>query len=333
MVSKKGQGFYARWVPWLVLGVAIMILPFFVRPAIATVIWIFAILAVAFNILLGYTGLLAFGQATFFGLGAYTAGLLLIHYKVHLFTSLLAGTLIGLLFAALIGRICIQRRGLYFVLLTFAFNQLFFFIAYQWNKLTGGEDGLPGVPRAPLQFGSFTLLDLSQPFNYYFLTAAIFLLSMVAMKWIIDSPLGMIFQAIRENEARAGAVGYNVKRYKWIAFVIAGGFSGLAGVLYSMLFGIVPLDTIHWLTSGDVVFMALIGGIGNFYGPIIGAALFIWLSESLSVIWARWPLMLGIAFVVVVLFFRGGCTEALERLWVRGVEKLKKGSREPYDPA
>ena len=135
------------------------------------------------------------------------------------------------------------------------------------------------------------------------------------MKRIVESPLGKILQAIRENEVRAEAVGYNVPRFKLLAFVIGGAFSGLAGVLYAMLFGIVPLEAISFVFSGNVVFATLIGGSGSLYGPIIGSIVFIWLSESVSVIWARWPLLLGVAFVIVVLFFRGGVVEAWSRFW------------------
>ena len=135
------------------------------------------------------------------------------------------------------------------------------------------------------------------------------------MKRIAESPLGKILQAIRENEVRAGAVGYNVPRFKLLAFVIGGAFSGLAGVLYAMLFGIVPLEAIGFVFSGNVLFATLIGGSGSLYGPIIGSFVFIWLSESVSVVWARWPLLLGVAFVIVVLFFRGGCVEAWARFW------------------
>ena len=150
--------------------------------------------------------------------------------------------------------------------------------------------------------------------RYYAFVAAAFLVAFYAMKRVVDSPLGVIFRAIRENPGRAAAVGYDVKRYKWLAFTIAGGFTGFAGVLYSMMFGIVPLESISWIISGDIVFMVLIGGIGNLYGPLVGAAAFKWLSETVSVVWERWPLILGVALVVVVLFLRGGLVEAFARL-------------------
>jgi branched-chain amino acid transport system permease protein len=202
----------------------------------------------------------------------------------------------------------VQRSGLYFIMLTFALNQLFYFVAYQWTSVTGGEDGMQGVPRPSLGF------DFSNPMLYYAFVSALFLLALWAMKRIVESPLGRILQAIRENEVRAAAVGYNVPRFKLLAFVIGGAFSGLAGVLYAMLFGIVPLEAISFVFSGNVVFATLIGGSGSLYGPIIGSFVFIWLSESMSVVWERWPLLLGVAFVIVVLFFRGGVVEAWSRL-------------------
>jgi branched-chain amino acid transport system permease protein len=295
---------------WLAVGAAVLLLPLVVRHAIASEIWIFAIFGLGLNLLLGYTGLLSFGQSTFFGSAAYMAGYLLKHFGINVLAALGIGIAVGAASAALVGYLCVQRSGLYFIMLTFALNQMFYFIAYQWTTVTGGEDGMPGVPR-PLVLG----MDVSQPLPYYVFVAALFLLSLWVMKRIVDSPLGTILQAIRENEVRAEAVGYNVPRFKLLAFAIGGAFSGLAGVLYAMLFGIVPLEAIGFVFSGNVVFATLIGGSGSLYGPIIGSFVFIWLSESVSVVWQRWPLLLGVAFVIVVLFFRGGCVEAWARFW------------------
>jgi branched-chain amino acid transport system permease protein len=292
---------------------AVAALPLLVRPVVAAEIWIFAIAAMALNLIFGYTGMLSFGQATFFGLAAYAAGLMMIHWQAPLLVVLAAGTLVGALAAALLGWVCIQRVGTYFIMLTFGFNQMFYFIAYKWTSLTGGDDGLPGIPRPPLSFGPVSI-GLDTSVRYYIFVAGAFLLAFYAMKRVVDSPLGVIFRSIRENPGRAAAVGYDVKRYKWLAFTIAGAFTGFAGVLYSMMFGIVPLESISWIISGDIVFMVLIGGIGNLYGPLIGAAAFKWLSETVSVVWERWPLMLGVALVVVVLFLRGGLVEAFARL-------------------
>jgi branched-chain amino acid transport system permease protein len=296
--------------PIFLLLAAVVLLPFVVRPVIATEIWIFAIFGLGLNLLLGYTGLLSFGQSTFFGSAAYVAGWLLKHYAINVFFALGIGVAVGAVSAALVGYLCVQRSGLYFIMLTFALNQLFYFIAYQWTSVTGGEDGMHGIPRP-----AFLGIDFTDPLNYYVFIALVFLASLWLMKRIVESPLGKILQAIRENEVRAEAVGYNVPRFKLLAFVIGGAFSGFAGVLYAMLFGIVPLEAIGFVFSGNVLFATLIGGSGSLYGPIIGSVVFIWLSESVSVIWARWPLLLGVAFVIVVLFFRGGVVEAWSRFW------------------
>jgi branched-chain amino acid transport system permease protein len=295
--------------PVVLLAAAIVLLPLVVRPVIAAEIWLFAIFGLGLNLLLGYTGLLSFGQATFFGSAAYVAGWLLKHYAINVFLALGIGIGVGALSALLVGYLCVQRSGLYFIMLTFALNQLFFFIAYQWTSVTGGEDGMPGVPRP-----AFLGIDFKDPMNYYIFVAVLFLISLWVMRRVVESPFGKILQAIRENEVRAAAVGYNVPRFKLAAFVIGGAFSGLAGVLYAMLFGIVPLEAIGFVTSGNVVFATLIGGSGSLYGPVIGSFVFIWLSESMSVVWERWPLLLGVAFVIVVLFFRGGVVEAWSRL-------------------
>jgi branched-chain amino acid transport system permease protein len=297
--------------PTLLVLAAVLVLPFIVRPVIATEIWIFAIFGLGLNLLLGYTGLLSFGQSTFFGSAAYVAGWLLKHYGINVFFALGIGVGIGALSALLVGYLCVQRSGLYFIMLTFALNQLFYFIAYQWTTVTGGEDGMQGVPRP-----EFLGIDFRNPIIYYAFVSVLFLLSLWMMRRIVESPLGRILQAIRENEVRAEAVGYSVPRFKLLAFVIGGAFSGLAGVLYAMLFGIVPLEAISFVFSGNVVFATLIGGSGSLYGPIIGSFVFIWLSESMSVVWARWPLLLGVAFVIVVLFLRGGVVEAWSRFWL-----------------
>jgi branched-chain amino acid transport system permease protein len=284
--------------PAVLLVAAIGLLPFIVRPAIASEIWIFAMFGLGLNLLLGYTGLLSFGQSTFFGSAAYIAGWLLKHFGINALSALVVGDL------------CVQRSGLYFIMLTFALNQMFYFIAYQWTSVTGGEDGMPGVPR-PAMLG----IDFNDPLVYYAFVSLLFLFSLWVMKRIVESPLGRILQAIRENEVRAQAIGYHAPRFKLLAFVIGGAFSGAAGVLYAMLFGIVPLEAIGFVTSGNVVFATLIGGSGSLYGPVIGSFVFIWLSESVSTLWARWPLLLGVAFVVVVLFLRGGVVEAWTRFW------------------
>ncbi len=295
------------------LAAALVVLPVLMRPIIAADICVFAIAAMALNLIFGYTGMLSFGQATFFGMGAYVGGLLMIHLTSNLYLALLAGAVAGALTAAVVGFLCIQRAGIYFIMLTFAFNQLFYFIAFKWTRLTGGDDGLPGVPRPPVALGSLEF-TLGTSVRYYVFVAAVFLLLFYVMKRIVESPFGVICQSIRENPERAAAIGYHVRRYQWLMFTAAGAITGLAGVLYAMMYGIVPIETIFWITSGDIVFMVLIGGIGNLYGPLVGAVVLRWLSETLSVVWHRWPLLSGVFLIIVVLFLRGGCVEAIGRL-------------------
>ena len=301
-----------RYIFLLVAALAV-VAPFLLRPLVAAEILIFAVVAVANNILLGYTGLLSFGQATFFGVGAYIAGLMVVHWAAPLWLVLPATALATLLLAVVIGYLCVQRIGLYFIMLTFAFNQMFYFIAYSWTSLTGGEDGLPGVRRP-----AWIRDDLS----FYAFVAVLFVICLLLMKRIVDSPWGRLFQAVRDNPERAAATGHNVRRIKLTSFVVSGGFTGLAGALYAMLYGIVPVDAIHWLRSGDIVFMTLIGGSGSFFGPVIGAAFFIWLSETVSLFWNRWPLILGVVFALVVLFLRGGVVEIIAR--IAGLARRRK---------
>ncbi len=308
-----GNGGWKALLRLAALVAGAVALPVLVRPVVGAEIWIFAIAAMGLNLIFGYTGMLSFGQAAFFGLGAYTGGLMLIHWKAGLFVCLAAGALVGALAAAAIGYLCIQRIGTYFIMLTFGFNQMLYFIAYKWTDLTGGDDGLPGLSRPAVTLGPISV-PLTTSLRYYVFVATLSLLVFYVMKRIVESPLGLICQSIRENPERSAAVGYNVKLFKWIAFVIAGAYAGLAGVLYGMMFGIVPLEAISWIVSGDIVFMVLIGGIGHLYGPLLGAAAFKWLSEAVSVVWHRWPLILGAALVLVVLFLRGGLVEGGMRL-------------------
>jgi branched-chain amino acid transport system permease protein len=315
---------------WIIAGlflVAIILLPIVVRSySTASEIWIFGLLAVAFNLLLGYTGLLSFGQATFFGMGAYTSGLLLLHYQSNLLVALVAGALVGGVAALIVGFFCVRREGIYFILLTFSFNLMVYFVAYEWTTLTGGEDGLAGVKRPALSIPPLLNLDLSPHLNYYIFTVVIMMVCYYLILRIVRSPFGKVLQLIRENELRASALGYNIVLYKLLAFTIAGFFSGAAGTLYAGLFEYVPIEVVEWSTSGNIVFMALIGGTANMVGPLIGAGIFLWLSDSLSVFWARWPLILGLFFIAVILFSPGGLLQIAQR--VRGYLSARKASDE-----
>jgi branched-chain amino acid transport system permease protein len=279
------------------------VLPF---KSLSSEILIYSLGAVSFNILLGYTGLLSFGQAAFFGSGAYLTGLFLIHLGWHPALILILSGVIGALFAAVIGFLSIQQVGIYFVMLTLAFNQLAFFLAYQWKTVTGGDDGLMNVPRPDFSLWPGFKISLQSNLEFFLFVWVIFIGSFILIRRIIYSPFGRILLAIRDNPNRARAVGYNITLYKLVAFTISGFFTGLAGGLFALFMKMVPLTAIDLQTSTDFIIMTLLGGTGSLYGPVIGALVTKVASEILSELWARWLFILGVIFVGFVLFMRGG---------------------------
>lgn len=291
---------------WILAGF-VLLLPF-VLPykTLAAEILIYALGAVSFNILLGFTGMLSFGQGALFGAGAYTAGLLLIHMGWHPLIALLCSCLIGAVTALVIGIFSIRQVGIYFVMLTLAFNQLAFFVVYQWKGLTGGDDGLLYVPRPDLHIFPGVEIPIQTNLQFFLFAWIIFILSIIAIRRVLNSPFGRILMAVKENPERATAVGYNIKHYKLIAFVISGFFTGLAGGLYTLFMKMVPITAVELSTSTDFIIMSLLGGLGSLYGPVVGAIIVKIASEILSEIWARWLLILGLAFIIFVLFMRGG---------------------------
>ena len=303
-----------------------LILPYKTLP---TEIVIYALGAVSFNILLGYTGLLSFGQAAFFGAGAYLTGIFLIHFGWHPALTLALSGVIGALFAAVIGFLSIQQVGIYFVMLTLAFNMLAFFLAYQWKSITGGDDGLLNVPRPDFSILPGINIPIQGNFQFFLFVWVIFLLAFIVIRRIIHSPFGRILLAIRENPNRARAVGYNVIHYKLIAFTISGFFTGLAGGLYALFMKMVPITAIELVTSTDFIIMALLGGTGSLYGPVIGAIVVKIASEILSVLWARWLFILGVIFVAFVLFMRGGIWGLLTVSWGRFTAGRPGGGGKP----
>jgi branched-chain amino acid transport system permease protein len=272
---------------------------------------IFAIFALGYDIIFGYTGLLSFGHAMFFGIGAYGTGLVLTRWIPSLFLGLATGIAISLLVAFIVGFLSIRRRGIYFVMVTLAFCQMLYFIAFKWTSLTGGDNGLHGVPR-PL-IGPF---DLNSELLFYYFIFSIFALSVLVAFRIVNSPFGRVLQSLRENEERAKSIGYNTDNFKVISFMTSAFFSSLAGGLYAVHLNFVPLDTLSIFTSGDVVIMALVGGIGTLYGPIFGAMLIVYLKNLLSAWMENWNLIMGLLFISSVLAFRKGILPVLkERLW------------------
>lgn len=303
----KINGKYSFWIIILAL-LFFLFLPFMTPyKALASQMLVFAIFAIGYDIAFGYTGLLSFGHAAFFGLGAYGTGLSLIHLSIPAPLAILIGVIIGLLIAFPIGYLSIRRRGIYFAMVTLAFAQMVYFIVFKWRSLTGGDDGLHGVPRPPLG-----PIHLSSELVLYYFILFFFIVSVILGIRIINSPFGKTLECVRENEDRARSIGYNPTRFKLISFVISAFFAGLAGGLYTLLQNFVPLFTLGLDTSGDIVLMTLIGGMGTLYGPIMGAMALIFLKDLLSTYTNIWPLFLGLLFVVSVMTFRKGVFKELK---------------------
>ena len=300
----------AAWVrrhPVICFFVVFAIFPWLVPyKSLATQVLIYGLFALGFNLLYGYTGLLSFGSAAYWGLGAYGTGIALAKLKV---TSLWLALGMGLGFAlvggAVFGFFCLRRRGIYFAMLTLAFAQALYFAGFHLADWTGGDDGLRGITVPALTLPGLTIpLDRSVVFYYFAL--AVVGLAVAALKRILDSPFGAVLQAIRENTDRATACGYDISRVKHLSFVFYALFAGLAGALDALRLTVVPIESLHWSTSGQVVIMTLLGGAGTFFGPFVGAAAYLVLEDSISVVTESWPLVIGGVFVVFVLFLPKG---------------------------
>lgn len=297
------------WVdrPFLAAMVALAALPVVVPyTAIATSIVIISIFAIGYNLLLGYTGLMSFGHGAFYGLGAYTAGFCLLG-GLSIWAAIPAGMAAAALGGLVIGYLSLRRSDIYFALLTLAFSQVLYFIALQARAYTGGDDGLIGIPVSFL-FG----FDLSAPFTMYYFALAVFAVCSYAARRLVNAPLGRAMQAIRENEDRAITCGYNAQAIKLTAFVISAAYGGVAGALFTIHIRFVPLDTLYWTMNGEVVFVSIVGGLGTFFGPVVGAAAFILLHDTLQVVFERWELVVGAVLLVFILFFKAGIVGTIE---------------------
>ncbi len=275
---------------------------------VGTEIMIWGIFATGFNILLGVTGILSFGHAAFFGLAGYATGLLLLKAKLGLATAIPLAVLIAFAASSIVGALIVRKRGIYFAMLTIAFGQMFYFIASQWNSLTGGLDGLTGFKRT-----EFLGIDIRPEINFFYFVLAFFLLTLFLVKALMNSSIGKTLVAIRENAQRAEFLGVNIKRYQLFAFVASGTFAGLSGILYVLLLNFAYPELLYWKTSGDAVLMSVIGGMRAFFGPLVGAGLFIFLRDIISTFTTHWALPLGAIFVTFVLFFQKGILGVFER--------------------
>ncbi len=267
---------------------------------------VLALAAMSVNFLLGFTGVLSFGHAAYFGLGAYGAGFALKFLAPSTPLSLVCGTLLGGIAGALLGLLIVRRRGVYFAMVTIAFGQVLYYIAFQWSSLTGGDDGLRGFSRQPLDLG-FTQIDiLSNETAFYYFVLVCFALLVAIMGFVLRSPFGRAMIAIRENERRARFLGLAVERHIWIAFTLSCFFIGFAGALYALVNNFADPRGLHYSQSGDFVMMAVMGGMRNFWGPLLGAVVFVVVQDYLSSVTVNWMSFVGLLFVLVVLFFPRG---------------------------
>jgi branched-chain amino acid transport system permease protein len=271
----------------------------------------FALFACAFNLLIGFVGLLSFGHAMFFGSAAYAAGHAM---KVWGFTpelGLIFGVAVSALLGVLVGALAIRRQGIYFAMITMALAQMFYFFALQ-APFTGGEDGLQGIPRGAL----FGVLPLQNDLVLYYVILAVVVAAWFLIARIVHSPFGQILKAIRENEPRTISLGYDTDRFKLMAFVLSAALAGLAGALKALVLGFATLSDVHWATSGSVILMSLIGGIGTLTGPVVGAFIITGLENILADRVGSWvTVVLGVIFVVSVLVFRQGLVGTFKRFW------------------
>ncbi len=303
----------------LILTVLLIILPW-IMPSFSTAtdMLIFGLFAMGFNLLLGQTGILSFGHATFFGLGAYGTAMFLVEpqsiQRVPIslgWFGLITGIGLATIVALVIGILSLRRKGTYFALITVAFNMMMYFIFIQNPfNLTGGGDGLVGIPTPPL----FGLENWRTPLTWYYFVMIIIVIAVALLKILQTSPFGKVLKAISENEERVKLLGYNTDKYKLISFTLSGLFSGLAGALFAFHLNYVGLDTLYWMLSGEVLIITLLGGFRTFFGPLIGAVAYIILKDGISAFTEEWMIVMGLMVMAIILAFRGtGILEMIEK--------------------
>lgn len=281
----------------------------------ATEILILCLFALAFNLLFGITGLLSFGHAAYFGVGGYVAAFALVHGWTGLPGALALGMAGAALAGLVIGYFCVRLDEIYFAMLTLAFGQMLYAIAWQWDEVTGGSDGILGVPRPPVRLLGLTI-SLDSGMAYYFLVAGVVLVATLVLWGVAASPIGLVLRAVRENSERAEFVGIPVRRYRLIAFVVSATFSGLAGALVAPFGRTATPEILFWTKSAEPVLMSLLGGVKVFLGPAVGVVVYVWLKEWVSSqLVDYWMLVMGLIVVGLVLFFRGGICGALLVWW------------------
>ena len=312
-----------RRLPW---GVLVLIAALFMPAAgsrfytfVATDVAILALFAVSLNLLLGYTGLVSFGHAAYFGIGAYTTGILMKKLAVPFVVAFPAAGVVAALFALVFGFFCVRLTKIYFAMLTLAFAQIVWAICFKWNDVTGGEQGMPEIPYPDLAWmEKLPLADTLRTSDHFYLVTVVLVAGCLwLLRRVVGSPFGRILTTIRENPERAEFIGVNVRRYELVAFVIAGAFAGLAGGLFGIFNrGVFP-DFAYWPKSSEVLIMTILGGMGHFYGPAVGALVLLVLNQQITSYTQYWPFILGSILIVLLFVFPGGIVGALDTAWHR----------------
>jgi branched-chain amino acid transport system permease protein len=311
-----------RFLLLAAIWLALLLAPYWMAPlggytALGTRVLVLGLAAMSVNFLLGFTGVLSFGHAAYFGLGAYGAGFALKFLAPSSSLALLCGMMLGGLAGAILGALIARLRGVYFAMVTIAFGQVFYYIAFQWSSVTGGDDGLRGFSRQPLNLGFTTIDILGNTTAFYYFVLACLAIAIGLMGFILRSPFGRSMIAIRENQRRARFLGIPVDLHIWIAFTLSCFFMAFAGALYALLNNFADPRGLHYSQSGDFVMMAVMGGMRSFWGPLLGAAVFVVLQDYLSSVTVNWMSFVGILFVAIVLFFPRG---------ILGVIRQRNGS-------
>ncbi len=297
--------------------------------ALAINILIYGLYAVGFNLLFGYTGMLSFGHAAFFGVGSYLTGIAIVHFQMPWIVAIGVGVAAASLVGLVIGYLAIRTRGIYFSMVTLALGQIVYYAFYKADRWTGGENGLRGIRVEAIDLFGLRLDFLNPLTKYYvllvFVAAALWLVSR-----ILASPFGAVMEAVRENEKRTAACGFDVARTRLLVFVLSAGICGLAGCLRALHLSIVPIDSLHYLQSGQAVMMCLLGGMGTFFGPFIGAAVFLYLEDVVTALTTHWMAVVGLLFMIIVLFFPRGIWGSLlhwmQRLRLPGAKAAVTGA-------
>jgi branched-chain amino acid transport system permease protein len=280
---------------------------------LASRVVVMGLAAMALNFLLGYTGVLSFGHAAYFGLGAYGAGMTLKYLWPSTGLAILLGMAVGTLAAVVIGALIVRLRGVYFAMVTIAVGQVFYFVTFRWNSVTGGDDGLTGWSRQPLRLGPLLIDIQKSPLAFYYFVLALLAVSAAVMGLLLRAPFGRTLLAIRENERRARFLGIPVEHHIRLSFVISCLFASLAGALFALMNNFTDPRALRWDQSGNFVIMAVMGGMRSFWGPLIGAGIFVLLQDFISTRTENWMSVVGAVFVLVVLFFPRGVLGVFRR--------------------